>query len=89
MFLSLISCREAVARLDDYLDRALSPREQTLLARHFKICSHCAQIFQFEADLLNEMQEKLQRVEMPPHLKEKIFAALPDQTPLADQTSAD
>lgn len=84
MFLSLLTCRETAARLDDYLDRELSLREQTLVARHLKFCRHCAKIFRFEADLLHEMQDKLQRVEMPPDFKEKIFAGLPAEIP-ADQ----
>lgn len=79
MLFSLLSCRETVARLDDYLDRELSPREQTLVARHLKICHRCAREFRFESDLLQQIQEKTVRVEIPPDLKERIFAALPDE----------
>ncbi len=79
MFLSLLTCRETIARLDDYLDRELSPREQTLVQRHLKICHHCTQIFRFEADLLDHMRQKLQRIEMPSDLKERILSSLPPE----------
>lgn len=79
MLLSLLDCRETIARLDDYLDRELSSREQTLVQRHLKICGHCAQIFGFEADLLDDVRQKLQRVEVPSDLKERILLALPQE----------
>lgn len=79
MFLSLLTCKETVAQLDDYLDRELSPREQTLVQRHLKICHHCSQIFRFEADLLDDMRQKLQHIEMPSDLKERIFSSLPHE----------
>lgn len=80
MLFSLLSCRETVARLDDYLDRELSSREQTLVARHLKICHRCAREFCFESDLLEKMQYEFQHVEISPDLKERIFALLPAES---------
>lgn len=79
MDLSLSTCLEIVAQLDCYLDRELSAREQKLVARHLETCHHCAQIFRFETDLLADIQLKLQRVEMPSALHERLMAALPAQ----------
>ena len=82
MFLSLYTCRETLAQLDDYLDRELSPRETQLVARHLRICHDCSRAFGFESELLRDIREKVARVETPPDfddLKTKIFAALPDE----------
>lgn len=73
MFLSFLSCKEALA----YLDRELSPREQTLVARHLKICRHCTQMFRFESTFHEQLQQKLRRVELPLDLQERLFASLP------------
>lgn len=89
MLLSLLTCRETLARLDDYLDRELSPREMQMVARHLRICRHCSQIFGFETDLLSDIREKVARVETPPdfdELKAKILAALPDEPRAIENT---
>jgi anti-sigma factor (TIGR02949 family) len=76
MFLSLYSCREALAHLDDYLDRELSPHEGQLVERHLKICAHCTHKFRFEATLLQGLRDKARRVQLPPELETKIAAQL-------------
>lgn len=78
MLLGILSCKEAIARLDDYIDRELSPREQILVARHLKICRHCAQQFHFETEIVHGLRAKLEQIQAPPALLEKIRAALPD-----------
>ncbi|PQV63032.1 anti-sigma factor, TIGR02949 family [Abditibacterium utsteinense] len=78
MLLGFLSCKEAIARLDDYIDRELSPREMILVARHLKICAHCAREFAFEAELVAGLRAKIQRIEAPPELLQKIRASLPD-----------
>ena len=85
MFLSILTCKETLARLDDYLDRELTPREVKLVERHLKICHHCAEIFAFEADLLREIKEKVQHIETSDEavagLMDRIRAALPSDEP--------
>lgn len=78
MLLGFLSCKEAIARLDDYIDRELSPRETTLVARHLKICAHCARQFRFEAEITNGLRAKIERLEAPPELLQKIRASLPN-----------
>lgn len=77
MLLGFLSCKEAVARLDDYIDRELSPREMNLVVRHLKICAHCAHHFRFEAEIVAGLRAKLGRIEAPPELLQKIRASLP------------
>ena len=89
MFLSILTCRETLAQLNDYLDRELSPRETQLVERHLRICRHCAQQFRFEAELLRDIREKVARLETLPDfddLKTRIFAALPEQPETVGQT---
>ena len=86
MFLSLLTCKETLSRLDDYLDRELSPRETQLVEMHLKICRHCTQKFTFEAALLREIKDKVQRIATDDAqvaaLLGRIKAALPEgETP--------
>jgi predicted anti-sigma-YlaC factor YlaD len=79
MFLSLFTCRETLARLDDYLDRELSETEIRRVQTHLRICHRCAKRFRFEAALLAEMRHKIARLESestPEDLMEKIRVAL-------------
>lgn len=77
MLLGILSCKEAVARLDDYIDRELSPREQVLVARHLKFCRRCAEHFRFEVEIVAGLRAKLEHIAAPPELIESIRAALP------------
>ncbi len=77
MLFGFYTCNEALSRLDDYLDRELSPREIELVARHLKICRHCAEKFAFEAAFVADLREKLRHLDAPPHLLNQIRAALP------------
>ncbi len=79
MLLGFLGCKEAIARLDDYIDRELSPREEKLVARHLKICAHCARRFHFEAEIVAGLRARLGRIQAPPGLLDRICAALPDE----------
>ena len=79
MLLGLLTCREAVARLDLYIDRELSPREQKTVARHMKLCAHCARQFRFEAEVVAGLRAKLERIEAPPEMMERIRRALENE----------
>jgi hypothetical protein len=63
--LDIYGCREALERLDDYLDRELSHEEQRKVGQHLKICHECARKFAFEHDLVNGLREKTQHVALP------------------------
>jgi anti-sigma factor (TIGR02949 family) len=74
--INLYTCREALDRLNDYLDRELSPREMQLVARHLKICRQCTHKFTFEAELLTELRAKVAHLDMPSDLMDRISASL-------------
>lgn len=76
MLLGILSCKETLSRLDDYLDRELSPREAQLVARHLKICRHCAKRFAFETELVEGLRARLNRIEAPADLLAKIRLSL-------------
>jgi anti-sigma factor (TIGR02949 family) len=63
-----ISCSEMVRRLDDYLDRALSPAELESVEAHLHECVSCARQFRFEASLMDGLRERLQRITAPEDL---------------------
>lgn len=77
--LSRYTCEEAFRRLDDYLDRELSPEEMTLVHEHLEICAGCAREFNFEASVLNGVREKLRQIELPPSLQARILGALDEE----------
>jgi len=74
--LNLYTCKEALQRLDDYLDRELSPREMQLVQRHLKICHECSKKFAFEAELITQVRVKLQRIDLPSGLMERLSQTL-------------
>lgn len=76
MLLGFLFCKEVLARLDDYLDRELSPREQQQVALHLKICSHCAQMYRFERGFLQDVRAKAAQVQAPPELMNQISRSL-------------
>ncbi len=67
-----LSCREAVARLDDYLDRELSEAEMGRVREHLETCEACAVHFRAEEQLLQQVREKVRRIAVPGGLMERI-----------------
>lgn len=66
------TCEEAFRRLDDYLDRRLSPEETKLIEEHLHVCAACTREFTFEASVIRSVRKKLKRVAAPPDLLDKI-----------------
>lgn len=69
---SRFDCAQAFARLEDYLDRELTPEEIRRIEEHLALCEVCAREFQFEAGILCALKEKLRRIAAPPDLVERI-----------------
>ena len=76
MLLGFYDCHDALERLDDYLDRELSPREHRHVAIHLAICLRCAKLYRFERGFLEDVRAKLERVEAPPELMGQISQSL-------------
>lgn len=66
------TCEEAFRRLDDYLDRQLSPEESRLIEEHLQVCAACSREFTFEAGVIKGVREKLPRVAAPEDLLARI-----------------
>ena len=81
MLFSLLTCREALLQIDDYLDRELSTEEIHQVEKHLRLCHHCAQKFSFEGAFLQQLKTKVRHVETEDaqviSLLERIKTALP------------
>ena len=74
--LSRFTCEDTFRRLDDYLDRELSPDEQQRVREHLEVCEACAREFSFEASLLRGVRGKLRQLEIPESLQARVLDAL-------------
>jgi anti-sigma factor (TIGR02949 family) len=71
------TCEEAFRRLDDFLDRRLSPEETRLVEEHLQICEACTREFNFESSVLEGVKRKLRHVEVPNDLLARILRQIP------------
>jgi anti-sigma factor (TIGR02949 family) len=71
------NCEEAFRRLDDFLDRRLSPDETRIIEEHLEVCAWCTREFNFEASVLHGVKRKLRQLAAPPDLVSKILSQLP------------
>ncbi|MGH7526856.1 MAG: anti-sigma factor family protein [Gemmatimonadales bacterium] len=71
-----ISCTEMLRRLDDYVDRNLTPEEISLVEEHLTECLVCARQYRFEIAVVNGIRERLQRIALPPDLLSAIHRRL-------------
>jgi anti-sigma factor (TIGR02949 family) len=70
------NCEEAFRRLDDFLDRRLSPDETRLIEEHLEVCDWCAREFNFEASVLHGVKRRIRHLEAPSDLVTRILAKL-------------
>jgi anti-sigma factor (TIGR02949 family) len=71
------NCEEAFRRLDDYLDRRLTPEETRIVEEHLEVCAWCAREFNFETSVLHGIRRKLRQLEGPSDLVSRILSKLP------------
>lgn len=76
------TCEEVFARLDDYLDRELTPEEMRLVKEHLATCAACASEHRFESGVLQGVREKLSRLSVPPDLMARISARIAAERPV-------
>ncbi len=72
MLLTFYSCRDAIKRLDDFLDRELTETELFRVERHLKLCHSCSKKFKFEQEIVQGIRKKLAQVTLPADLQNKI-----------------
>jgi anti-sigma factor (TIGR02949 family) len=70
------TCEETIRRLDDYLDRELTPHEMQLVKEHLEVCALCASEYAFEVSALERIRDKLQRIAAPTDLMAKVSRSL-------------
>jgi anti-sigma factor (TIGR02949 family) len=70
------TCEEMFRRLDDFVDRELSPLEMQRAREHLETCAACASEYEFAASMLGELKGKLRRVDVPPELLDRIALQL-------------
>jgi len=66
------TCRDALERLDDYLDRELSEAEMGRVREHLETCESCAPHFRAEEQLLRQVKDKVRRIAVPEDLMARI-----------------
>lgn len=71
-----LTCDEAFRRLDDYLDRELTPEEMARVKEHLDTCEMCAREFGFEERMLRGLRDKLRRIKAPDGLADKVARSL-------------
>ena len=79
-----LSCHETFLRLNDYVDRELSPAEHDAVAAHLFECANCASVFDFEANIVADLKAKLNRIQLPPTLKDRVLEAIERGAEAAD-----
>jgi hypothetical protein len=62
MLLGISTCKESLERMNDYLDRKLTPQEMKSVRQHVLICHACALKFASEAKILEETRAKMERI---------------------------
>ena len=77
-----ITCAEAFRRLDDYLDRELSPTEAAEVEAHLRTCAACAREYSFEASVLNDVRAKVRRVQAPGTLRNSVLKLIEENSEL-------
>ena len=70
------NCEETYRRMQDYLDRELSPVEMALVTEHLNGCGMCAEEFEFESKVLRKIGRTLVETEIPHDLIERVFNSL-------------
>jgi anti-sigma factor (TIGR02949 family) len=71
------NCEEAFRRLNDFLDRRLTPEEMRIIEEHLEVCAWCTREFNFEASVLYGVKRKLRQLDAPPDLVTRILSRLP------------
>jgi len=74
------TCEQVFRRLDDYLDRELSPTERTRVEEHLQFCEMCASEYRFEASFLVQVREKVRRIAAPPEVRSRLLQRIADLT---------
>ena len=73
------TCEEALRRLEEFLDRELTPEETQRVQAHLDTCAACTGQFQFESRVLDGLREKVRRISLPPTLRDRISRRIDEE----------
>lgn len=68
-----MNCREALAKLYDYLDRELGEEDKQHMERHLEYCSDCLKKYELEEEFNKVIREKVCCSPDVTHLKKRIL----------------
>lgn len=71
-----LTCEQTFRRLNDYLDRELSPDVIQLIEEHLASCLVCAREYAFEGTVLREVGDKLRRSALPEDVRDRLLRSL-------------
>ena len=74
------SCEDAIRELYGFLDGALTIERRTIISAHIEQCSHCLEVFDFEAELRQVIAMRC-REDVPESLRIRILQVI-ERTPL-------
>lgn len=74
--MSQVNCREAMAKLDEYLKQELTPELAAEVRQHLEHCRPCFSHARFEENFLLMMESCGKKETCPEKLRAKILAAL-------------
>jgi mycothiol system anti-sigma-R factor len=71
-----MTCREAVSRLNEYIDRELDAATDEKIRRHLELCRLCCDQYEFDKELKQLTHKCCEDSKAPPSLKSKILERL-------------
>ncbi len=78
------SCDDAIRELYRFLDGALTIERRTVITAHIEECSHCLEVFDFEAELRQVIAMRC-REEVPEALRRRILEVIEGGTVDTDE----
>lgn len=66
------TCEDLFRLLDDYLDDRLSPDQVEHVLEHLALCAVCTAEYQFEGAVLEQVRQKIAKIELPEGLLGRI-----------------
>jgi anti-sigma factor (TIGR02949 family) len=74
--MSPIDCEKALAHMQDYLKRELTPDLVVKMRDHLERCQHCSSCSRFEESFFIMLETQARRETCPGELRARILAAL-------------
>lgn len=86
---STVSCSDVQSWLAEYVDGELASRQATMVTSHLAACGECNELFVYERELVHDLRRRVQQVEMPLAVRERLWAMLDDAAEQATRGSTD